>query len=170
MDLEITTTNSNYNENILEMFTEADWAWWNERLNEDDRQELSKLVVGQWLNIMDEARFYRISPLAYWDFTRIVDENDVKAIKTTAFIWSINNDKAMTEKEIERAMFRAALIYHCLFPKDDKEWGWDWESLFPDVFTPMLNGESWEIPAEECLNYSDWFITLRFLFQCLYQL
>ena len=104
MDLEITTTNSNYNENILEMFTEADWAWWNERLNEDDRQELSKLVVGQWLNIMDEARFYRITPLAYWDFTRIVDENDVKAIKTTAFIWSINNDKAMTEKEIERAI------------------------------------------------------------------
>ena len=123
MDLEIVTNNSNYNENILEMFTEADWTWWNERLNEDDRQELSKLVVGQWLNIMDEARFYRITPLAYWDFTRIVDENDVKAIKTTAFIWSINNDKAMTEKEIERAMFRAALIYHCLFPKDDKEWG-----------------------------------------------
>ena len=167
MNLEITTPHSNYNENILEMFSEADWAWWNERLSEDDRQELSKLVVGQWLNIMDEARFYRISPLAYWDFTRIVDENDVKAIKTTACIWAINNDKAMTEKEIERAMFRAALIYHCLFPKDDKEWGWDWESLFPDVFTPMLNGEPWEISEEECIHYSDWLITLRFLFQCM---
>lgn len=167
METQITTTQPHYNEEILEMFTEADWAWWNDRLNEDDRQELSKLVVGQWLNIMDEARFYRISPLTYWELTRIVDDNDTKAIKTTAFIWSLNNDKPLTEKDIERALFRSALICYSIFPKNDREWNWDWEILFPDVFIPMLNGEPWEIPADEVLNYSEWFITIRFLFQAL---
>ena len=85
METQITTTQPHYNEEILEMFTEADWAWWNDRLNEDDRQELSKLVIGQWLNIVDEARQYSISSVLYWDFKRLIDEDDIRLIKTTTF-------------------------------------------------------------------------------------
>lgn len=153
-----------YNENILEMFTEADWAWWNERLTEEDRLDLSKLVVGQWLRLMEEAHIYRISTVTYWDFLQITDDEDIKAIKATAFIWSLNNSIPLSEKEVEHALYRAALIYHSLFPKNDKEWNWDWEILFPDVFAPMLNREDWEISAEDSVRYGEWLVTLRFLF------
>lgn len=156
-----------YNENILEMFTEADWAWWNERLTEEDRLDLSKLVVGQWLRLMEEAQFYRIPTIIYWEFSRIVDDNDIKAIKTTTFIWGLNNSNPLTEKDVERALYRSALIYHSLFPKNDKDWNWDWGMLFPEIFTPMLNGESWEISAEDCVLYGEWLVTLRFLFPTL---